>query len=109
MASILRAKASLKGRDKTSLCLNIRKSGGSAPAVWASFKKNEELSSLSSEALQARIGEVTGEKAEDLLLLAGLSSSQHALEVLAHHVIMEANNAPQRPAGKKVCVCFHGF
>ena len=52
MATILKAKATLKGRDKTALFLKLREAAGIRPVIYAQFMNGKRMENMEGEELQ---------------------------------------------------------
>ena len=91
--SILRAKAHVRGRDKTPLLLRLRESSEEAPVAWASLKHGEKLQDIPQEELRAKVEALVDCPWGQFRTLAGLPNTPMGLQLAAHHSIFWANEA----------------
>ena len=92
--TVLKRKHSLKGKNIFPLLKKVKESDNVAGSL-ARLATQTKTDDLDEDELRRSFKEITGEKADEFLQMAGKTVDLRNLKMLLHHTIIEANKSGQ--------------
>ena len=94
-ATVLKRKHSLKGKNIFPLLKRLRDNKGDVPSSFARLAQQQRTEEMSKEECMKSFKEITGEKPEEFMDMAGVECTERNARLLLHFTIIFANESGQ--------------